>query len=220
MTSSAPGSSPRVRGRLRGTAAGVLGGGLIPASAGQTDGGTRTRTQPGAHPRECGADRPLYFSSTAIRGSSPRVRGRQQFHGSREVLARLIPASAGQTCHASKTRQAGGAHPRECGADAARESGVTWDQGSSPRVRGRRRYRNYGFHWHGLIPASAGQTAATIRDASAPSAHPRECGADPGVQSWGCMGVGSSPRVRGRPRYHHRCFHQSRLIPASAGQTP
>ena len=92
--------------------------------------------------------------------------------------------------------------------------------GSSPRVRGRPSWRSTPYGGAGLIPASAGQTAYAGQVCASPTAHPRECGADP---DWSCTdegAAGSSPRVRGRrqPRLDNGASHG--LIPASAGQTP
>ena len=50
------GSSPRVRGRLCASLTGEIGGGLIPADAGQTAGWYPRMGLLAAHPRGCGAD--------------------------------------------------------------------------------------------------------------------------------------------------------------------
>ena len=131
----------------------------------------------------------------------------------------LIPASAGQTGHASKTRQAGGAHPRECGADYQPRSPSLIRRGSSPRVRGRQTPGLLDLWKTRLIPASAGQTHLPGRVATAPRAHPRECGADCDSHSNGIRRVGSSPRVRGRQGVPIGNEAIAGLIPASAGQT-
>ena len=135
---SSVGSSPRVRGRRRGCNDHDPAGGLIPASAGQTR--TRARSQPGqgAHPRECGADRLVFFVRGYAVGSSPRVRGRLRASMAVRVEIGLIPASAGQTRTAVPSSPAAKAHPRECGADCTCSANRTTRRGSSPRVRGRR----------------------------------------------------------------------------------
>ena len=91
------GSSPRVRGRLGSTAAGLPARRLIPAGAGQISQttarrlggwahprgcgadlveGLRDRQSLLAHPRGCGADGDGCSLSSLLQGSSPRVRGR------------------------------------------------------------------------------------------------------------------------------------------------
>ena len=72
-----PGSSPRVRGRLR--------------FIGVRFKGVR------AHPRGCGADIRGRLSMRLQSGSSPRVRGRRQLRSKDVALEGLIPAGAGQT---------------------------------------------------------------------------------------------------------------------------
>ena len=54
MGSSAPGSSPRVRGKPAPCAAPPAGGGLIPARAGKTSCASSTTRRTSAHPRACG----------------------------------------------------------------------------------------------------------------------------------------------------------------------
>ena len=52
------------------------------------------------------------------------------------------------------------AHPRVCGENAAALDGGTAREGSSPRVRGKRRPDFLRRPKRGLIPACAGKTAA------------------------------------------------------------
>ena len=77
ITSSAPGSSPRVRGKRlpRGTRAWA--GRLIPARAGKTPLVAFTCNANGAHPRACGENSGHIAADISDAGSSPRVRGKQ-----------------------------------------------------------------------------------------------------------------------------------------------
>ena len=72
-------------------------------------------------------------------------------------------------------------------------------RGSSPQVRGRQFRDGFVLPAAGLIPAGAGQTAAS-------------------PYLFGQV-VGSSPQVRGRLRHEPYRAAASRLIPAGAGQT-
>ena len=193
------GSSPRVRGRPY--LPGVTGPdtGLIPACAGQTPFPNVGQARHRAHPRVCGADLPLAHLLSGVNGSSPRVRGRPCPHRRSPPQRGLIPACAGQTSPRRGTHRLGRAHPRVCGADAARCASWPRYSGSSPRVRGRRR------------------TQGSCRGSS--TAHPRVCGADHHQQPRGGCNQGSSPRVRGRLCSGVRCSSLSGLIPACAGQT-
>ena len=86
---------------MRGTRGGgrdrLLGLGIIPADAGNTEGGRRSRRVEGDHPRGCGEHVPDFFQGCFMVGSSPRMRGTPQ---ARRLLAqrgRIIPADAGNT---------------------------------------------------------------------------------------------------------------------------
>ena len=214
------GSSPRVRGRLGRWFVGRGRGGLIPASAGQTEQERAAAEAARAHPRECGADCTATEPLSIPAGSSPRVRGRPRCSRGVRLWAGLIPASAGQTSGPPGPADASTAHPRECGADPRLGHARQGLRGSSPRVRGRLWLSVLMRKRKGLIPASAGQTRSQSACPAPCGAHPRECGADrPG---WVDCQIrpGSSPRVRGRPLGGAASKARERLIPASAGQTP
>ena len=214
------GSSPRVRGRLRANGEGWETEGLIPAGAGQTTEQWFRSLTLWAHPRGCGADEVCPPQLVPGAGSSPRVRGRQCGNSAGPAPVGLIPAGAGQTLVNTVFAVSPRAHPRGCGADTRRETVCPRYAGSSPRVRGRPNLLEFDGDAIGLIPAGAGQTPSAKRAGERARAHPRGCGADAGEPSARQVGVGSSPRVRGRlaqPRHHGV---RRRLIPAGAGQTP
>ncbi len=89
--------------------------------------------------------------------------------------------------------------------------------GSSPRVRGTRRWPACRRRRCRFIPACAGNASRCPRCSPARSVHPRVCG----ERLDGCLrlrdGGGSSPRVRGTRRGPHREPRRSRFIPACAG---
>ena len=91
------GSSPRVRGKRLVQLGGGAGERLIPACAGKTFPWDSSVSQPWAHPRVCGENPQIGPASSAIEGSSPRVRGKPP--GGRRGRPRpwLIPACAGKT---------------------------------------------------------------------------------------------------------------------------
>ena len=213
------GSSPRVRGRLTDGQAKIKQKGLIPAGAGQTRHVSRPRRRRRAHPRGCGADFALICFAPLAVGSSPRVRGRRNEPDSASNPQGLIPAGAGQTARRSLTSATTRAYPRGCGADGAQKPYIRYDEGLSPRVRGRLHVEQHGQDRDRLIPAGAGQTRRTRPSRSRMTAHPRGCGAD-GVRLDQRRGhEGSSPRVRGRPGHGRALRHRLGLIPAGAGQT-
>ena len=71
----------------------------------------------------------------------------------------------------------------------------------------------------GIIPAYAGNTAASIPQVSASWDHPRVCGEHQWQVHDNPMPLGSSPRMRGTLKRVHRHRHATRIIPAYAGNT-
>ena len=86
-------------------------------------------------------------------------------------------------------------------------------------MRGKRRRQSTRPVELRIIPASAGQTAATTGRSTSTTDHPRECGANNERRKTFGISHGSSPRVRGKLRRFCRIVDGGRIIPASAGQT-
>ena len=133
------GSSPRVRGKHISVGALFHLGGLIPACAGKTPGGRRTGGPDPAHPRVCGENLGLTLLQVAVRGSSPRVRGKRRSPSLGTTGSGLIPACAGKTCQRARRWSESRAHPRVCGENFGCIKPLFSLPGSSPRVRGKLR---------------------------------------------------------------------------------
>ena len=193
--------------------------GLIPARAGKTRHGGRRGRRRGAHPRACGENSGSHVRGSLTGGSSPRVRGKPQRATLRIHRTGLIPARAGKTRPRRGARRPGRAHPRACGENEWVDVLGFEKSGSSPRVRGKLVHDRHDRAGARLIPARAGKTAAvSVSRANCP-AHPRACGENSRIASPTRPRVGSSPRVRGKPRLHRRTPVSFRLIPARAGKT-
>ena len=132
------GSSPRVRGLTTGAS---------PAPAPCRD-----------HPRGCGAHTPMRLLRTYFVGSSPRVRGSLYFSIGLRYFRGIIPAGAGLTGFSCGKSSSPGDHPRGCGAHENLACTATFDEGSSPRVRGSQRQGHVADIDAGIIPAGAGLT--------------------------------------------------------------
>ena len=194
------GSSPRVRGKLRPPCGSGLAVGLIPACAGKTQlRGSRWAVH-WAHPRVCGENVGRSLKKKATRGSSPRMRGKLRLVLDVGGPRRLIPAYAGKTVLDCDVGREIRAHPRVCGEN---NSGMVWtfsSSGSSPRMRGKLdRCRPARFR-DGLIPAYAGKTGIAAARRFRRPAHPRVCGENLPVPRVEPVLIGSSPRMRGKPR--------------------
>src|SRR5690606_16614493 len=95
-----------------------------------------------------------------------------------------------------------------------------YEQGLSPRARGRLVDERRRREQRGSIPACAGPTQAILAAEDDDRGYPRVCGADECGPGRTARWAGLSPRVRGRPekRYEHEV--RARAIPACAGPTP
>ena len=152
-------------------------------------------------------------------GSSPRVRGKPLRADRLREPRGLIPARAGKTGRRGYALRAYPAHPRACGENTECLDDLASDQGSSPRVRGKRRTVRPRRRLTRLIPARAGKTVPREGAAQGDGAHPRACGENRAETDACSSQPGSSPRVRGK--LHPRAGHARRggLIPARAGKT-
>ena len=217
--SSTPGSSPRVRGKRCGCKFARPRAWLIPACAGKTGHPSGQIGDAEAHPRVCGENHTRTRFTGDVKGSSPRVRGKQ-VQGARELRRqRLIPACAGKTSTRFQQRHPMQAHPRVCGENPFGYSHARITRGSSPRVRGKPFYQDFDKNGLGLIPACAGKTESLSWQHRQPRAHPRVCGENvksiPSIKSM----TGSSPRVRGKRFIGSSPVPPAGLIPACAGKT-
>ena len=172
--------------------------GLIPACAGKTENQGFSLECQWAHPRVCGENSGWTCAWLGPPGSSPRVRGKRRRVEIAGHGRGLIPACAGKTIGGLTGGESVGAHPRVCGENCFLWALKTFFLGSSPRVRGKLRQEYGRLPDTGLIPACAGKTGVSSKLRRERSAHPRVCGENVGHCVAGCIGVGSSPRVRGK----------------------
>ena len=197
-TTSPPGSSPRMRGKLRVARHRRRQRRIIPAHAGQTRAlGCRHARSPD-HPRACGANRHGSRSRSWFRGSSPRMRGKHGERVTQRRARRIIPAHAGQTQRVQPSLFEGADHPRACGANPHAFSLAVSSHGSSPRMRGKRWLAWLVSRRPRIIPAHAGQTRAGRAGRRPAPDHPRACGANDRANARLRADRGSSPRMRGK----------------------
>ena len=176
-------------------------------------------TASGAHPRSRGENRQGLGSRRDQEGSSPLTRGKRPRQVSGAHGCGLIPAHAGKTFRGWRGWFRARAHPRSRGENESRHSDNPEAVGSSPLTRGKRGGGGLRECADGLIPAHAGKTPSTRRNATNTRAHPRSRGENPtSIIPWG-MGVGSSPLTRGKPLLAPHAAAHTGLIPAHAGKT-
>ena len=168
----------------------------------------------------CGENNRPGESRHMTAGSSPRVRGKREAEALAKNASGLIPACAGKTLPPKLNSSSARAHPRVCGENTSPQRWRVFDQGSSPRVRGKlRKCRRWGSLW-GLIPACAGKTEGPFIGSGLVGAHPRVCGENPLESAGNNEDTGSSPRVRGKRGKYLASPMDRGLIPACAGKTP
>ena len=213
------GSSPRVRGKPSFSDRHPPPHWLIPACAGKTRRDRVQYARKRAHPRVCGENEKLGKLAQNSPGSSPRVRGKRGDCRCSTQRKGLIPACAGKTGTLGALSIFRWAHPRVCGENLQGRVFRRVFGGSSPRVRGKRVGGPYNFFVWGLIPACAGKTHGNGRGSGGSAAHPRVCGENAVSRGLCHIWVGSSPRVRGKPRRRRVLYANARLIPACAGKT-
>ena len=213
------GSSPRMRGKPHQRVMPPAGRRIIPAHAGQTRALARPDQRRTDHPRACGANSSGAFSMIRLIGSSPRMRGKRVGSVPVGILARIIPAHAGQTQSHQRNGKEDADHPRACGAnvDLGYDGGAS--VGSSPRMRGKQRAFIENTLKPRIIPAHAGQTDVARWSGNWRTDHPRACGANSRLLQAATTSLGSSPRMRGKQRLTSIEHFAERIIPAHAGQT-
>ena len=211
------GSSPHARG-TRPRTSGILNlYRLIPACAGNAVARNAAPPDDTAHPRMRGERRDGLRVRQPAAGSSPHARGTLARGNRVLVIARLIPACAGNApCHARHPRPRP-AHPRMRGERGMGRIEEVLPVGSSPHARGTPFHPGSAHHFLRLIPACAGNAGIAMVRVWVVPAHPRMRGERILALLQHHDEFGSSPHARGTPSQLVVEQHLRRLIPACAG---
>ena len=170
------GSSPHVRGAHHLHSPNIRDFGIIPACAGSTMSTANGAAMRWDHPRMCGEHLESLNLMSLIQGSSPHVRGAHMRNQRDWPIRGIIPACAGSTIETPLEWMTQRDHPRMCGEHYAISKNRRADTGSSPHVRGARRFRTHCGMDVGIIPACAGSTSFWRRCQFGERDHPRMCG--------------------------------------------
>ena len=147
------------------------------------------------------------------------MRGTPDVHKLTTRVGGIIPAYAGNTSQNKGSLSGRRDHPRVCGEHQTAHHAIRLGGGSSPRMRGTRRFRLWQDCRAGIIPAYAGNTLSGKQEQTVIRDHPRVCGEH---TYWAYVSepcVGSSPRMRGTPVIRIRAPSRTGIIPAYAGNT-
>ncbi len=216
---SASGSSPLARGTPEYRLECEARWRFIPAGAGNTALVIASMLALAVHPRWRGEHATLFGVSDRQVGSSPLARGTLIPGAGLHLLARFIPAGAGNTISIQIRQSEYPVHPRWRGEHLRLATRVWVRTGSSPLARGTLQASTEEQRRGRFIPAGAGNTLiASPRSAGTP-VHPRWRGEHSITATGRLAFVGSSPLARGT---HYSALSMggiSRFIPAGAGNT-
>ena len=106
-----------------------------------------------------------------------------------------------------------------CGENPVFPTSVSGTSGSPPRVRGKPITTRQRSRPRGITPACAGKTRAWHTGRATKRDHPRVCGENPRSIIGLAIGLGSPPRVRGKPDALLMKGGMDGITPACAGKT-
>ena len=214
-----PGSSPLARGLPLGLDVDGDDVGIIPARAGFTAWGSRSRRTRRDHPRSRGVYSDETRKGITMTGSSPLARGLRLTRGHPAHPRGIIPARAGFTLasHVGATRHRD--HPRSRGVYCGPRPSAASSAGSSPLARGLPTWSCGPVSISRIIPARAGFTSRPSCACCAWMDHPRSRGVYPGGADHPRSRGGSSPLARGLQVEYPVDVDREGIIPARAGFT-
>ena len=106
----------------------------------------------------CGENKITVTFDSLDEGSPPRVRGKLCISADHIEVARITPACAGKTDNHFIVHVHDEDHPRVCGENRRRATGLQPRRGSPPRVRGKPHQWIIEVVVFGITPACAGKT--------------------------------------------------------------
>ncbi len=213
------GSPPRVWGRRQNFIVPILTKRFTPTRVGKTVYGCPALRARSVHPHACGEDACGANGGWLDFGSPPRVWGRRRRDISRVLTQRFTPTRVGKTGADAWQRWPAAVHPHACGEDSRFWHLRSCNDGSPPRVWGRRVGDRAEIETLRFTPTRVGKTSLGEQHFRASTVHPHACGedtADPPDQQ---AAHGSPPRVWGRRRVGGKRHGWWRFTPTRVGKT-
>ena len=210
--------------RMRGKEGDELGLGqtirITPACAGKRAGPNNSLTGNQDHPRVCGEKAITVSSAHIMRGSPPRVRGKDLGLDVPGQTVGITPACAGKRKRPKRWVRPPKDHPRVCGEKSASQMRSRSSRGSPPRMRGKDDAIVLLGVVVGITPACAGKKGRKEIAPMSNRDHPRVCGEKLFQSPLLRLPLGSSPRMRGKD-VRQELQHSGRgITPACAGKSP
>ena len=167
----------------------------------------------------CGEKSQWACAIAILRGSPPRVRGKDGYGRRWSSLAGITPACAGKRSTLRPPEADAGDHPRVCGEKSAELDEKEKPEGSPPRVRGKAFSLPSTTSLRGITPARAGKSPVSTSSNARARDHPRACGEKANTYIVTPSKVGSPPRVRGKGAAAHVRRGDEGITPARAGKS-
>ena len=131
------GSPPRMRGKVNQYVHDELRLGITPACAGKRRQPVHRATPRQDHPRVCGEKFFLLCCCAILKGSPPRMRGKERLAKNQRSVHGITPAYAGKRKVCDGSRHETRDHPRVCGEKIISMLKASFGAGSPPRMRGK-----------------------------------------------------------------------------------
>ena len=191
------------------------------------------------HPHVCGENVAGSYSVRSVRGSPPRVWGKQDATEELDKIRRFTPTCVGKTNQGQTKEVVQVVHPHVCGENGIINTCPQSDNGSPPRVWGKQLcpYRCgkaggspprvwgkpdlitplAGGRW--FTPTCVGKTPTSRSYHRCPTVHPHVCGENQFAESRANLYQGSPPRVWGKPIKTLLSACHCRFTPTCVGKT-
>ena len=154
-------SPPRMRGKAKNRCRSCPLTRITPAYAGKSATGKETSKRWRDHPRVCGEKTLRNLHGCYLRGSPPRMRGKEKGVTFLPNIPRITPAYAGKSTPDRLFLYHLGDHPRVCGEKLPSLPSKVTQPGSPPRMRGKVKDALLDCPQRGITPAYAGKRHPT-----------------------------------------------------------
>ena len=171
------------------------------------------------HPRVCGEKDKAAEKAQHLRGSPPRVRGKEKGRRDGCDHQRITPACAGKRRSDWIIRSIYWDHPRVCGEKLAAKAGSINGMGSPPRMRGKGNFHVVTHTKVGITPACAGKREVSTSTLLHLRDHPRMCGEKKTYEQVKSLPEGSPPHMRGKAYSKVKPDEYMGITPAYAGKS-
>ncbi len=165
-----------------------------------------------------GGTEPPAWSSSPVKGLSPRVRGNRSMSRLSSSSSGSIPACTGEPRSVADFLTPGKVYPRVYGGTAGSRASHAAGRGLSPRVRGNPLTGQRGFQQRRSIPACTGEPRRKSPRSWTITVYPRVYGGTHLRHSQQYRHRGLSPRVRGNPAIEIAAVLECGSIPACTGE--